>query len=72
MHYQLVNARKERFVGKRVEFVRCAGDDPNPLTPGDQGLVVGVGDAGTLAVEWDSGRRLGVLVEDEVRMLHER
>ena len=65
----LVEERRRTYLGKRVEFVSSAGDDPNPPTPGDQGLVKYVDDMGTLGVKWDSGRTLGILVEDSVRLI---
>ena len=70
MPNELVEERKRRYVGKRVRFV-CHGDgfEPHPLTPGEQGSCTGVDDLGTLFVKWDSGRRLGILVEDAVEIV---
>jgi hypothetical protein len=36
-------------------------DDPCPIVPGTKGTVAYVDDAGTLHVDWDDGRTLGLL-----------
>ena len=58
-------ARAERRfpVGTVVEMVKC--DDPNPIAPGDKGPVVDIDDQGTIFVKWESGRRLGVLLDQD-------
>ena len=51
--------------GCRVELVSM--DDPfSKLTPGCQGTVRHVDDAGTIFVNWDSGSRLGVVYGEDV------
>lgn len=46
--------------GRRVECLECA-DRYAPLPRGVQGTVQCVDDAGTLLVDWDNGRRLGLI-----------
>lgn len=55
--------------GCRVELVQM--DDPySKLTPGDQGTVTSVDDAGTVFVRWDCGSGLGIVYGvDRVRKL---
>ena len=69
-HCAFLTARHAKYVGKRVRFVSFAGEDPEPLTIGEEGLVIGMDMIGTLHVNWDSGRGLGILLEDEVEVLH--
>lgn len=51
--------------GKRIELVSM-DSDPNPVPEGTQGEVILVDDIGTIHVEWDNGRSLG-LVKGEDR-----
>ena len=37
-------------------------DDPNPIPPGSEGTVVGVG-GDVIQMEWDNGRVLGLIWE---------
>ena len=37
------------------------GDDPRPIPPGTKGTVVHVDDIGTVFVDFDNGRHLGVV-----------
>lgn len=63
---------RRQFMGKRVTLVRWTPcdviDDNLTVPPGTEGTVTHVDDAGTLFVEWDNGRHLGVTVEDEVSL----
>lgn len=50
--------------GARVRLL-WMGDDPDPVLPGTLGTVVFVDDAGTVHVDWDSGRKLGVVPDSD-------
>ena len=56
--------------GDRVELIRM-GDDPHPLEPGCRGTVTCMDALGTIHVQWDNGRTLGLLPDagDEYRLL---
>lgn len=57
--------------GDRVELISMM-DDPDPIPAGSKGTVVDVDDAGTVHVQWDSGRSLGLLPrEDRWRKIHD-
>jgi hypothetical protein len=45
--------------GRRLALVKC-NDSFSDLKPGDEGTVALVDDAGTLHVNWDSGKNLGL------------
>lgn len=58
---EAVKAMKERFpAGTRIVLDRM-GYDPDPIECGETGTVTGVDDIGTVHVDWDSGRRLGLI-----------
>ena len=48
--------------GTRVQL-DCMGDDPCPVEPGAVGTVVAVDDIGTVHVNFDNGRLLGICPE---------
>lgn len=51
---------KERYpAGTRVQLDRM-GDDPNPIPSGSKGTVSFVDDIGTVMVNFDNGRCLGI------------
>ena len=53
--------------GDRVRIVEC-NDPYAPVLPGEKGTIAHIDDVGTLHMRWDSGRTLGVcLEEDSVR-----
>lgn len=55
--------------GTRIELVSM-GDDPNPIQSGAKGTVSHVDDIGTVHVEWDNGRVLGLIPgEDNFRVI---
>lgn len=55
--------------GTRVELISM-DNDPRPIVPGTRGTVRIVDDMGTVHVEWDNGRRLGLVPgEDSFRKL---
>ncbi len=49
-------------VGMRVRLIQMA-DDPNPIDDKLEGTIDSIDDLGTLHVNWDDGRRLGVVPE---------
>jgi hypothetical protein len=49
------------LVGKRVKLIEMF-DDVNPVAPGTEGTVTGVG-ADVINVNWDNGRVLGMIWE---------
>lgn len=54
---------KEQYPrGTRVKLDGM-GDDPCPVEPGAVGTVIAVDDIGTLHVEFDNGRSLGICPE---------
>lgn len=46
--------------GMRVRLVSMT-DDPNPITPGTEGIIKFVDDLGVIHVKWDNGRTLGLI-----------
>ena len=49
------------------------GEDPHPIEPGTRGTVRHVDDIGTVHVDFDNGRRLGLVPgEDSFHKLKER
>jgi len=59
--------------GDRVRMTGVMPDDPHPLTIGDTGTVVGIGEhKRQIYVEWDSGRGLILLDTDPFNMNPER
>lgn len=60
MTEQKIKMLKERYpAGTRVELDRM-GDDPDPVPNGTKGTVVTVDDIGTVHVNFDNGRSLGI------------
>ena len=49
----------EELVGRRIRLIEMF-DDPFPMPPGSEGLVINFG-YDCLTVKWDSGRVLGVI-----------
>jgi len=49
------------LIGKRVRLIEMF-DDPFPITPGTEGLVMSVG-ADVISVKWDDGRSLGMIYD---------
>ena len=61
---EIVNDIKERYPeGTRI-VLDYMGEDPHPIEPGTRGTVRHVDDIGTVHIDFDNGRRLG-LVPDE-------
>ncbi len=60
MTEQKIKMVKERYpAGTRVELDRM-GDDPNPIPSGSKGTVSFVDDIGTVFVNFDCGRTMGI------------
>ncbi len=47
--------------GLRIHLVSMDSEDPNPVDSGLEGTIDRVDDMGTIHVNWDDGRRLGVI-----------
>ena len=60
----------ESLIGKRVELISMK-NDPQPIEGGSIGTIIHVG-GGVMNVDWDNGRKLGLVVgEDEFRFVDE-
>ena len=70
---EIVNDIKERYPeGTRI-VLDYIGEDPHPIEPGTRGTVRHVDDIGTVHVDFDNGRRLGLVPgEDSFHKLKER
>ena len=70
---EIVNDIKERYPeGTRI-VLDYMGEDPHPIEPGTIGTVRHVDDIGTVHVDFDNGRRLGLVPgEDSFHKLKER
>ena len=70
---EIVNDIKERYPeGTRI-VLDYMGEDPHPIEPGTRGTVRHVDDIGTVHVDFDNGRRLGLVAgEDSFHKLKER
>jgi hypothetical protein len=55
---------ENELIGKRIRMTETMSNDPNPIEKGDEGTIVHVG-GGVINVNWDSGRRLGVVVGED-------
>lgn len=54
--------------GMRIELILM--NDQRPIEPGTRGTIISVDDMGTIHVQWDNGRTLGVVPgEDCFRVL---
>jgi len=62
---------KEQYpVGTRLELISDMEDSYAPVLAGTQGEVVSVDDIGTLHMQWDNGRSLGVVIgEDSFKVI---
>ena len=47
--------------GMRIHLISMDTEDPNPIDSGLEGTIDRVDDMGTIHVNWDDGRRLGVI-----------
>lgn len=57
---ELIELMKKRYPkGTRIELI--AMEDPHPVPFGTKGTVRHVDDMGTVHVDWDNGRRLGLI-----------
>lgn len=66
---QIAETKKSYPAGTRIELLSM--EDPfSSIYPGEKGTVRVVDDMGTIHVDWDNGRRLGVIPgEDAFRKL---
>lgn len=59
------------LIGKRIKLISMRGDY-DPIEPGTEGTIKYIDDAGTIHVNWDNGRRLGVIPNfDKYEILNE-
>lgn len=66
---QLKVIRKAYPYGTRVELISM-GEDPAPIQPGTRGRVHNVDDIGTIHIDWDNGRQIGIVYGvDKIRRL---
>lgn len=62
---ELVKRMKEQYPsGTRIQL-DWMGDDPRPIAPGTKGTVRVVDDCGTVHVNFDNGRRLGLIAGED-------
>lgn len=60
-----VEELKNRYpVGSRIQL-DWMGDDPRPIAPGTRGTVRVVDDCGTVHVNFDNGRRMGLIAGED-------
>lgn len=72
MDNRMVQMYKEIYKkGTRIECIHM--DDPySPIAPGTKGTVVMVDDMGTIHMEWDNRRTLGLVPgEDQFKIIKE-
>lgn len=63
MSERQIERYKERYpAGTRVQLDHM-GDDPNPVPAGSKGTVAFVDDIGTIFVDFDCGRSMGICPE---------
>lgn len=53
----------EELKGKRVRCISM--NDPDPIKEGEEGTVELVDDMGTIHVNWDNGRHIGLVPEED-------
>ena len=72
MHKRTIQMYKEIYkAGTRIECISMS-DPYNPIAPGAKGTVVAVDDMGTIHMQWDSGRTLGLIPgEDQFMIIKE-
>lgn len=56
--------RKKYPKGTRIKLVFM--NDARPVAPGTKGTVNHVDDMGTIHVDWDNGRRLGLVYDEDI------
>lgn len=70
--YMIEYIKKSYPAGTRIELISM--EDPfAPIYPGTRGTVRVVDDMGTIHVDWDNGRRLGLIPgEDSFNIIQEK
>lgn len=53
----------DEYVGKRVRCIHMY--DPYPVEPQTMGTITYVDDGGVIHVNWDNGRRLGLIPDED-------
>lgn len=51
----------KQFEGHRIRLIHMGEDDPHPVEDGAEGTVDWVDSIGTIHVNWDNGRGLGLV-----------
>ncbi len=70
MDYTDYRKQNETFKNRRIVCVEM--NDRNPVPSGTEGTVRHIDDKGTIHVDWDNGRTLGLIPdEDKYRFLEE-
>ena len=72
MHKQTIQLYKQIYPqGTRIECISM-DDIYSPIAPGTKGTVVMVDDIGTIHMQWDNGRTLGLVPgEDQFKIIKE-
>ena len=65
MYNKHVQKAKDTYTpGTRIQLDYMS-DDPRPIAPGKKGTVRIVDDMGTVHCDFDNGRRLGLIIEED-------
>jgi len=61
--------KNENIIGKRITLIQMI-NEPYPVPSGTMGIVTHQG-GGVINVDWDNGRRLGVIEDKDEYIIHE-
>jgi hypothetical protein len=53
----------DNIIGKRIKMIQM--NDPYPVEPNTTGTIMSVDDLGQIRVNWDNGRVLSVIPEED-------
>ena len=59
----MTHTKDTHLVGKRIRMIFM--DDPNPILPNTEGVIEHVDDMNNYHVEWDNGRTLSVVPDED-------
>jgi hypothetical protein len=54
----------KNLIGKRIKLISMV-NEPHPVESGTEGTIISVG-FDVISVQWDNGRRLGVIVGEDI------
>jgi hypothetical protein len=54
----------KNLIGKRIKLISMV-NEPHPVENGTEGTIISVG-FDVISVQWDNGRRLGVIVGEDI------